>query len=137
MPLQVWTVLLDRIEPIALPLGNPVSTKLEPFYEELGKRIQGLRIRAELTQEQLGAKLDPPLTRASVANIENAKQRVLAHTLIMIAGALNVSIERLLPALPREQPDRANLERELAAKLSISKAKARELAATLQRRGSR
>jgi transcriptional regulator with XRE-family HTH domain len=111
-----------------------VANKLEPFYEELGKKIQGLRIRAGLTQEDLGAALRPPLTRASVANIENAKQRVLAHTIIMIAEALDVPIDRLLPSIPREQPDRANLEKELSAKLSISKARARELAASLQRR---
>ncbi len=86
-----------------------------------------------MTQEDLGAALSPPLTRASVANIENAKQRVLTHTIMMIASALKVPIEALLPTLPREQPARAKLEKELATKLSLSKVQAREIAAALQR----
>lgn len=112
-----------------------MAAELEPFYLELGQRIQGFRKRAGMTQEALGAAIHPPLTRASVANIENAKQRVLTHTIMMIASALGVPIEALLPTLPRQQPARANLEKELATKLSLSKTRAREMAAALQRSG--
>ncbi|HEX4334362.1 MAG TPA: helix-turn-helix transcriptional regulator [Polyangiaceae bacterium] len=114
-----------------------MASELEPFYEELGKRIQGYRKRAGMTQEDLGKAIDPPLTRASLANIENAKQRVLAHTIIQLAAALSVPVQDLLPALPRQQPERANLEKELAAKLSLSKTKARAMAQRLQRTGGR
>jgi transcriptional regulator with XRE-family HTH domain len=107
---------------------------LEPFYEALGKRIQGFRKRAKLTQADLGERLHPPLTRASVANIENGKQRVLAHTAVELAEVLNVSLDDLLPR-PRKTTtpvvDAESLERELGVKLSLSKADARAMAATI------
>lgn len=113
-----------------------MSTELEPFYEELGKRVQGFRKRAKLTQADLGARLRPPLTRASVANIENGKQRVLTHTAVELAGALNVTVDELLPKPPKAAvpilPE--SIEKELAAKLSLSKADARAMAAAIARR---
>lgn len=66
------------------------------FYEGFGGRIRLLRKRKELTQEQLGARLVPQVTRASIANIESGKQRVLAHTLAQLAEALDVTADDLL-----------------------------------------
>jgi len=113
-----------------------VSTELEPFYEELGKRVLGFRKRAKLTQADLGGRLNPPLTRASVANIENGKQRVLAHTAVELAGALDITLDDLLPR-PLKSSARTlpgSIEKELAAKLSLSKADARAMAAAIARR---
>lgn len=39
--------------------------------------------------------MTPAMTRASVANIETGKQRVLAHTLIQLSLVLDVSVDDL------------------------------------------
>lgn len=70
----------------------------------LGRRIQQLRKQRGLTQEELGARLAPQLSRASIANIESAKQRVLAHSLAQIAESLEVSPDDLM----RERPSRVD-----------------------------
>ncbi len=75
-----------------------VSESIEGIYPQLGRRIQQLRVGREFTQEQLGARLQPPVTRASIANIESGKQRLLVHTLLQLAHLLAVSVEELLPA---------------------------------------
>jgi len=67
------------------------------FYADLGSRIQAHR-RGRLTQEQLAARLDPPLTRAAIANMEAGKQGVLVYTLVQIADQLGVPPAELLPA---------------------------------------
>ena len=68
----------------------------DPFYIRLGQQVQRLRKQRGLTQEQLGARLVPQVTRASIANIESGKQRVLAHTLAQIAEALEIAIDELV-----------------------------------------
>src|SRR5215510_12639071 len=68
---------------------------IEPFYVEVGRRIQKLRNTRQLSQEALGLKLDPTVTRASIANIEAGKQRILAHTLVQIADALNAELAEI------------------------------------------
>lgn len=104
-----------------------VATKIEPFYFSLGRRIQAARDRVGLSQQDLGSRLTPPVTRASIANIENGKQRVLSHTLVGISSALSVSVAELLPttespapavSAPSEPDIAAELRRKLGAKAS-------------------
>lgn len=108
-----------------------VPTAVEPFYVELGLRIQGFRKRANMTQAELGRLLEARMTRASVANIEGAKQRVLAHTLAEIASALGVSLDQLVATPPRPPRSAGGVEVELARKLSISQVRARKMAAEI------
>jgi transcriptional regulator with XRE-family HTH domain len=68
----------------------------EAFYDALGRRIFSLRKKRGLTQEQLGARLSPQVTRASLANIESGKQRVLAHSLAQFANVLGVTADELI-----------------------------------------
>ena len=75
-----------------------VSSSIEGIYPQLGRRIRQLRVGRQFTQEQLGARLEPPVTRASIANIESGKQRLLVHTLLQLAHLFEVSVEELLPA---------------------------------------
>jgi transcriptional regulator with XRE-family HTH domain len=72
----------------------------DPFYVRFGQRVQRYRVARQLTQEQLGRLLVPAMTRASVANIENAKQRVLAHTVAQLARGLNVTEAQLFGRRP-------------------------------------
>jgi transcriptional regulator with XRE-family HTH domain len=75
------------------------SERPHPVYEQIGRTIRNLRTRSDgpnLSQAQLAEAIS--LTRASVANIERGKQKILAHTLVEIASALGVSPASLLPA---------------------------------------
>ena len=95
-----------------------MAAGIEPFYGELGRRLHRLRAAAGLTQEQLGARLAVPVTRASIANIETGKQRVLAKMLVDLATALAVDVTDLLPEVPREDdPEDLDLDPELRQKL--------------------
>lgn len=77
-----------------------MATKVEPFYEALGQQIRTVRDRSGLSQAALAKLLSPTVTRAAIANIENAKQRVLVHVLVDIARALKVEVADLLPPRP-------------------------------------
>jgi transcriptional regulator with XRE-family HTH domain len=116
--------------------SGAMASEIEPFYEELGKLIQGFRKGANMTQADLGSRMRPTVTRANVANIESAKQRVLAHMLFDIAGVLGVSISELFPKVGARTDVSRSVEDEFAKKLSIGKARARNIlgAARLRRR---
>jgi transcriptional regulator with XRE-family HTH domain len=65
------------------------------YYQELGQRVQRIRKRRGLTQESLASMVG--LTRTSMVNIERGRQKVLAHTLVRLARALQVEIEEVAP----------------------------------------
>lgn len=99
---------------------------LEPFYVELGRLIQTKRNQNGMSQEYLGQQLDPKVTRASIANIEAGKQRVLSHTLIQLSRALKTDLKDLIPTdseidSVRQQPVPLTVETELARKLDLPK----------------
>ena len=71
-------------------------------------------MKKQMTQEELGNRLDPQLTRASIANIEMGTQRVLAHTLAQFAEQLDVSMQDLFP--PARTPEINKDEGEMIAK---------------------
>ena len=106
-----------------------MSTLIEGIYPLIGMRIQQLRARGQFTQEQLGARLDPPVTRASIANIETGKQRLLVHTLLQVAHTLDVPAEELLPGQSSTVASTvAAIEAELLRKLDLPSAAAKDLA---------
>jgi len=95
----------------------------DPFYISLGQQIQQLRKQRGLTQEQLGVRLVPQVTRASIANIESGKQRLLAHTLAQIAEALEVKVNELIRerSVPLDEEGKQQLEAELQVRLAGKK----------------
>jgi transcriptional regulator with XRE-family HTH domain len=99
-----------------------MANKIEPFYGVLGSRIQKARERRKMTQDQLGKSLTPQSTRASIANIENGKQRVLLHTFVQLTKALNIDMKALLPAseTASQAPTSNDVETELKRKLNLS-----------------
>jgi transcriptional regulator with XRE-family HTH domain len=107
-----------------------MATQIEPFYAEVGRRIRDHRNKAGMTQEDLGRLLSPPMTRVSVANFEGGHQRVLSHTLVQLAAALNVEVTDILP--PKTvQPvanSNARITDELVSKLGLSVSAAKKLA---------
>jgi len=109
--------------------------QIEEFYRQFGKRLHDRRSALGLTQEQLGRRLQPTLTRASVANIEAGKQRVLAHTFVALAAALETTVNELASTPAMEDAD---IERELTGKIGpqIAAAVISRLAATSSANGS-
>src|SRR5688500_17669689 len=65
------------------------------FYAEVGRRVRQAREERGLTQEALGSLVS--LTRTSVTNIEKGRQKILTHTLVDLAVALQTSPTKLLP----------------------------------------
>jgi transcriptional regulator with XRE-family HTH domain len=106
--------------------------RIEPFYADLGRRIYARRTSIGMTQEKLAQSLTPPTTRASIANLEAGKQRVLLHTFIQISQALGLSASDLLfPAVLQEQREsKTDITAELREKLNINTSLAEEIAET-------
>jgi transcriptional regulator with XRE-family HTH domain len=86
--------MLDRLG--ARSYAGTVKDDKE-FYEALGRRIEHCRTERHLTQAALGARLQSPITRAAISNIEKGRQRVLAHTLCSLAEILGVEVSDLVP----------------------------------------
>jgi transcriptional regulator with XRE-family HTH domain len=111
-----------------------VTPTVEPVYLKLGRRIQQLRVDRGLTQDRLGWQLQPSVTRASIANVESGKQRVLVHTLLQVADILDVDVQDLLPAHARRRDEGARplaIESELRRKLDLPAEAVRVLAKKL------
>lgn len=101
----------------------------QAFYSSLGRRLQDFRKARRLTQEQLGSRIVPSVTRASIANIEAGKQGVLVHTLVQLARVLATTPQDLLPReTSAEDPAlRGRVQDELAKKLSVPAEASRRL----------
>src|SRR5205809_314202 len=64
-------------------------------YRELGRLIRLHRERLTLSQAALAGRVG--LSRTSVTNIEQGRQKILVHQLLAFAVALGTSPEALLP----------------------------------------
>lgn len=95
-----------------------MATAPETFYVEVGRRIQGLRSSKRLTQAELGHRLDPPVTRASIANLENGRQRLLLHTCVQIAEILDCDVADLMP---KRRANAGDLQNEVSGELQTFK----------------
>ena len=65
------------------------------LYKRLGTAIKERRKQLGLTQEQLSDQLE--ISRASLANVETGRQRLLVHQLCRLARGLGVKVVALLP----------------------------------------
>lgn len=66
------------------------------FNEEVGRRIRERRLRAGLTQEDLGDAVD--LARTSVTNFENGNQSVTLWLALRLSIVLDCLAEDLIPS---------------------------------------
>ena len=69
--------------------------KIEPIYLQIGVACLEARQRRGLTQAQVAQKMD--WTRASVANLETGRQRIMLHDIPRLANALGLAPGQLLP----------------------------------------
>ena len=66
------------------------------LYAEFGKLVRRHRKRLGFTQDHLAERI--ALARTSITNIERGRQKILLHQLILLADALSVSPEALIPS---------------------------------------
>ena len=76
---------------------------------DIGKNIKDLRIKSNLTQEELAEKLF--VTRQTVSNYENGKSRPDVDMIVRIAELLNVDANTVIYGIPLEQGKRAKYQR--------------------------
>lgn len=69
--------------------------QLQMIYSDVGNKIRQRREELGLTQQALASAVD--LSRTSITNIEQGRQKLLVNTLFDIAKALEVSMADLLP----------------------------------------
>lgn len=70
------------------------KTKIESLYSLIGARIKYLRITREWTQMTLSKKTS--MTRASIANIEAGRQRMLLHDIEKFAMVFDLPVKLLM-----------------------------------------
>lgn len=75
---------------------------VHPLYQHIGAAIKRCRKEHQLTQEELSGQIG--ISRASLANIETGRQRLLVHQLYSIAGHLGREIGAMLPN-PSDVPE--------------------------------
>jgi transcriptional regulator with XRE-family HTH domain len=73
----------------------PSARDPEAIYHIFGRRLRELREEKGVPQQEL-AELSG-LTRASIANVESGRQRVLLHQVLRFAQALRVDLNTLVP----------------------------------------
>ena len=72
-------------------------TKDKPDYQKIGQRIRMLRMKSGLTQEQLAEASD--LSVPYLSHIERGSKRASLETLVRVAEALDVTVDRLLSGI--------------------------------------
>ena len=68
--------------------------KKEVDYKAIGKRVRELRIKQDLSQEQLAAKIE--ITSVYLSNVENGHGKGSLPTFLKIANALGCGVDALL-----------------------------------------
>ncbi len=88
--------------------------EVDHLYKTIGKQVRARREVMRLTQEDLARRIW--LTRTSITNIEQGRQKIQVHTLCALAEALQVAPSALLPTA--ETHDAAALEDRLPQDLA-------------------
>jgi transcriptional regulator with XRE-family HTH domain len=76
-------------------LSVPQPFDLSKLYRDLGEMVSRRREALGLTQKDLAVEVG--LSRASIANIETGRQKVMLHQIFNLASALQLSAADLLP----------------------------------------
>ncbi len=93
----------------------------ESVYAAVGKRIRYYREECKFTQAELASRLS--LERTSITNIEKGRQKILLHTLIDLAIALDVTPIELLGDFA-QKTNQANSSSEIIATQAPQRAEA-------------
>jgi transcriptional regulator with XRE-family HTH domain len=93
------TICFITTRPPARHPGYGFREALEPIYKTIGGIIRQRRRRLDLAQAKLAGLLG--ISRATLANIETGRQRVLVHHLYAFAEALDMKLDDLLPQVKK------------------------------------
>lgn len=63
-------------------------------YKDLGARLRKLRIRAQMTQEELAQEIE--VSTSFVGHIERGSRKASLETMVKIANAMEISLDYLL-----------------------------------------
>lgn len=74
-----------------------MSGAIHPVYRLLGARVKEIRNAVGISQDDLAKRLK--ITRASVANIEAGRQRVLLHFIPNLARAVGTTERHLMKVI--------------------------------------
>lgn len=74
--------------------------KEKDYYRMLGEEISRLRSSRNINQEQLAEFLN--ISRPSVGNIENGRQKPSVYLLQLLASYFGIDVNDLLPDIPRQ-----------------------------------
>jgi transcriptional regulator with XRE-family HTH domain len=75
----------------------------ESIYKSIGTIVRSKRRLMEWSQVTLAQRLG--ISRATLANIETGRQRILVHQLYSFAAVLGMKTEELLPPLRSNSPE--------------------------------
>lgn len=95
-PKQTRVVRIQRRVVIYKAVTKTIVTA-GPIYVAFGDAIKAARLALEMRQEELGAKVG--LTRTSIINIEQGRQRVLLGDIFHFAKALRMKPQKLFDAV--------------------------------------
>ena len=79
------------------------NQKVEPIYMAIGRNITKRRLTNNWSQSQLGEMLDPPVTRACIANMELGHQRTMLHVLDQLANIFGCHLAQLVSGKRRRR----------------------------------
>lgn len=65
------------------------------FYTDIGGKIRDIRVKQNITQEQLANAIR--LSRSGIISIEKGRQKLYVHQLFEIVQALGTDIRMILP----------------------------------------
>jgi transcriptional regulator with XRE-family HTH domain len=104
------------------PMSPTETVSTEGIYRMIGQRVRSERMKRQLKQEDLARKLN--LSRTSITNIENGNQKILVHTLMDLAKALEIPAASFLEqsqivGVPDSLPAKTKIWLELLAASTI------------------
>lgn len=92
-----------------------MTPDMEPIYLTLGQRVIDERMRAGWTQADLACQVR--LGRASIANVETGRQRLMLHQVELLAQVFDVSISDMIgcdaPNAKRLRAENAELRKRI------------------------
>ena len=74
-----------------------MSKQIEPVYRLLGAKVEMMRNTLGWTQDDLAKRIG--LSRASIANLELGRQRLMMHHVEKIANAFNTTTKHLMKGI--------------------------------------
>jgi transcriptional regulator with XRE-family HTH domain len=97
------TLRVDTDHPHATYVQGMASRPIERFYVELGSIVREKRVALGWTQQQLGNRMTPTVTRAHVWNLESGTQRIPAHLFAQLCVVLGLDAGEVIRSIQQSE----------------------------------